>query len=312
MLSIIIAVYNVKKYIKQCITSVLQTNIPIEIIIVHDKEKDDSFNGDEDYLQDKRVKILNKKNAGLSVARNQGLEVAKGDYVLFLDGDDYIFPQNLQQLYETRVTSNYPDIIAGNYQDEGIIPCIPISDNPFICNGKMFLNQYYIKMHSMVWRYLFKRSFLLNNSLWFQPVKYSEDIIFMPQTIYLASHIYYSNILFYNYRNTENSLSHNFNEKKILDNITAFKIMYKYSSNYDKVSKKLIRKEANFHVGYTIAYAYLNRLVNSHNKKLIEETLNNIDPININWTIFKFIRFFNKKLSLQILKIKYKKILYNF
>ena len=90
MLSIIISVYNVGPYIEECVKSVLRLTIPCEVIIVHDEQKDNSFKGDEDYLKDERIIILNRANAGLGIARNQGLEVAKGEYVHFLDGDDKV------------------------------------------------------------------------------------------------------------------------------------------------------------------------------------------------------------------------------
>src|SRR5574344_1303357 len=139
MLSVIISVYNVKPFIKECITSVLQTRIPLEVIVVHDKLKDNSFVGDEDYLQDKRITILNRANAGLGMARNQGMEVAKGDYVFFLDGDDKVFPEKLEQLYSEGINKR-PDIIAGDYDDEGkIIECIPLPDAPFTMHGGDFL-----------------------------------------------------------------------------------------------------------------------------------------------------------------------------
>ncbi len=304
MLSVIVAVYNVKDYFKQCISSILETNIPIEVIIVHDGVKDNSFSGNEDYLQDKRVVILDRNNAGLSVARNQGLEVAKGDYILFVDGDDYVLSTQLQKLYEKAIETN-ADIVIGNYQDEGVIPCVPIAQEAFISDGKTVLQKYHSVLYSMVWRYLFKRTFLTEKSLRFEPIKYSEDIIFTPLALYAAESVHYSNIKFYYYRNVDGSLSHDYNERKIMDCVKAFQVMYKKSEEFVRPSQKAVRKEANFCAASAIAYAYKHKIIDSINKKIFDDVLEEIDAVSLNWAFFKLIWRINKKISYLLLIIKY-------
>ena len=304
MLSVIVAVYNVKDYFKQCISSILKVNIPIEVIIVHDEVKDNSFSGNEDFLQDKRVVILNRENAGLSVARNQGLEVAKGDYILFVDGDDYVLSTQLQKLYE-KAMETYADIAIGNYQDEGVIPCIPIAKEAFISDGKTVLQKYHAVLYSMVWRYLFKRAFMIENGLRFEPIKYSEDVVFTPLALNAAKSVYYSNITFYYYRNVEGSLSHDYNERKIMDCVKAFQVMYKKSEKFDRACQKAVRKEANFCVASAIAYAYKHEMLDSLKKKQFDDVLEKIDAVSINWFLFKLIWKINKYISYQLLNIKY-------
>ena len=92
MLSIIVPVYNVEKYIGKCIESIVnQTYKDLEIILVDDGSTDNSGKiCDEWARKDKRIKVIHKKNGGLSDARNAGLDICTGDYIGFVDSDDYI------------------------------------------------------------------------------------------------------------------------------------------------------------------------------------------------------------------------------
>ena len=90
-ISVIIPVYNVEKYIRECIESVLnQTLKDIEIIAVNDGSRDNSIKIIEEYLSDARLKIINKENGGASFARNIGMKAARGEYIYFIDSDDFI------------------------------------------------------------------------------------------------------------------------------------------------------------------------------------------------------------------------------
>ena len=92
LVSIVIPVYNVEKYIEKCLLSVInQTYKNLEIIIVNDGTKDNSLKICEKIKQmDERVKIINQKNGGLSCARNTGIDNANGEYICFVDSDDFL------------------------------------------------------------------------------------------------------------------------------------------------------------------------------------------------------------------------------
>ncbi len=92
LVSIIIPVYNAQKYLPKCIDSIInQTYDNIEIICVNDGSTDFSLNILQDYSKnDSRIKVLNQKNSGVSVARNNALEYVQGEYVMFVDADDWI------------------------------------------------------------------------------------------------------------------------------------------------------------------------------------------------------------------------------
>lgn len=100
LVSIIVPVYNVERYIKRCVDSLQgQTLQNIEIILVDDGSKDNSGRlCDEFAQQDPRIHVIHKQNAGQGLARNDGLNIAKGRYVLFIDSDDFIEPDTCEKL----------------------------------------------------------------------------------------------------------------------------------------------------------------------------------------------------------------------
>ena len=90
--SIVVAVYNVEKYVSKCIESILkQTFTDFELLLVNDGSKDSSLSILKEYaLKDSRIDIIDKPNGGLSDARNTGMRKAQGKYIYFVDGDDFI------------------------------------------------------------------------------------------------------------------------------------------------------------------------------------------------------------------------------
>ena len=111
MLSLIIPVYNVENYLKECLDSVInQTLKDIEIICIDDGSTDNSQNILNEYLKkDQRIKIITKENGGQASARNLGIKQAQGDYIAFIDSDDFIEPTMLEKLY-TKSKKNNLDI----------------------------------------------------------------------------------------------------------------------------------------------------------------------------------------------------------
>lgn len=100
-ISVVVPVYNVEKYIGQCLDSILgQTLKDIEIICINDGSKDNTLEILKDYAQkDSRIILIDKENEGLSKARNQGTEIASGEYISFIDSDDWIDENYLEALY---------------------------------------------------------------------------------------------------------------------------------------------------------------------------------------------------------------------
>lgn len=102
MISVIVPVYNVEKYVVRCLQSIQNQTYPdYEVLIIDDGSTDSSGDLCEDFaVGDKRFRVIHQKNGGLSAARNTGLDNATGEYVIFIDSDDYIHPQMLEILYE--------------------------------------------------------------------------------------------------------------------------------------------------------------------------------------------------------------------
>lgn len=106
MISIIVPVYKVEKYLSKCVESILaQTFADFELILVDDGSPDSCGSICDEYaLKDSRIKVIHKKNGGLSDARNAGIVVAKGEYLAFIDSDDYIAPDMYETLYNLAQT----------------------------------------------------------------------------------------------------------------------------------------------------------------------------------------------------------------
>ena len=123
LISVIIPVYKVEQYLHRCVDSVLQqTYQNLEIILVDDGSPDTCGAICDQYtLQDARIKVIHKANAGLGEARNSGMEIATGDYFFFLDSDDFIPLDAIACLYE-RILQDNSDMAVGRftlYYDDG-------------------------------------------------------------------------------------------------------------------------------------------------------------------------------------------------
>lgn len=123
--SIIIPVYNAKKYIGRSLTSICsQTHQNLEVILIDDGSTDGSLKICQSWAkQDERIFVYHQENAGVSEARNKGLELATGDYIMFVDADDWIMKDMVQTLYELAVkhqadvsTCGYLEVLEGQEQ----------------------------------------------------------------------------------------------------------------------------------------------------------------------------------------------------
>lgn len=117
MISVIVPIYNVEEYINRCISSIVnQTYRDLEIILVDDGSPDNCPKICDDWAnKDNRIKVIHKKNGGLSDARNVALDIAVGSYVTFVDGDDFIDINYINVLYRNLITNN-ADISTVNFE----------------------------------------------------------------------------------------------------------------------------------------------------------------------------------------------------
>ncbi|MBR5160328.1 MAG: glycosyltransferase family 2 protein, partial [Thermoguttaceae bacterium] len=123
-ISVIIPVYNVEPYLRECLDSVVnQTFRDIEIICVNDGSTDGSPAILEEYAaKDSRIIIIHQQNGGLSAARNSGMNAAKGDFILFVDSDDYIKQNTLEITYNAAIESGAEMVMFCIYNDKNFAP----------------------------------------------------------------------------------------------------------------------------------------------------------------------------------------------
>ena len=117
LFSVIVPIYNVQKYLKRCIDSVMsQTFCDFELILVDDGSTDECGAICDEYAKtDEKIKVIHKQNGGLVSARQAGIRIATGDYVFHLDGDDALLPDALQSAYEI-IAKHQPDIVSFSYK----------------------------------------------------------------------------------------------------------------------------------------------------------------------------------------------------
>lgn len=200
--SIIVPVYNVEKFLPQCMDSLINQSLhEIEIICVNDGSTDKSLNILNRYAkQDKRIKILSQQNMGLSGARNTGLSFATGEYICFVDSDDWIDIDYCEKLYKKAKKEN-ADIVRGiiynEYPDR-------TENHEFNKTIKEFSNKKIplgINDHCVVaWDGIYKRQFLMDNHINFIFGLVHEDIPFTAKTTFYANKIIPCDNTFYHYR----------------------------------------------------------------------------------------------------------------
>ncbi len=249
-LSIIIPIYNVEKYLHQCLDSILnQTYDPYEIICINDGSTDNSLTILKEYVQkSEKIKIITQPNKGLSGARNAGIKAAKGEYLFFLDSDDWIEENALQILVE-KITDK-SDLICFNgcrYFEDGRTeePDAGITENNL--TGWEYYNKYALqnrKFHFVcsVLR-LYRREFLLENNLFFKEGIYHEDNLFTPIVCYYAKSVQIIPDCLYVYRIREGSISQTLSEKRILDTIKVANDLANFFISKSNIEKEIVYRE---------------------------------------------------------------------
>lgn len=216
-LSIIVPVYNVEKYIGECIESLCKQSIDdFEIIVVNDGSQDRSIDIVKSF-KDKRINIINKENGGLSSARNTGLSIAKGEYIAFVDSDDFIDNKDAYKDMYNIAKINNSEIIVGNckwYFSKDKYYSLEWKLDEFIRkNEKMEAEQYFLacmrtkRTYAPVCFNIYKRTFLLDNKLFFKEGVYHEDEEFTPRVLLKANSVSIYDKDFYVYRQREGSIT---------------------------------------------------------------------------------------------------------
>lgn len=141
LISVIVPVYNVEKYLKHCVDSVLsQTYTNLEVILVDDGSTDGSPTICDNYKnKDRRVNVIHKENGGLSDARNSGIDICKGEYISFIDSDDFVSPLFIESLYDgiVRYNSDLSTLVHSNTFYDGKDYFVKFTDDKKKCSIRL-------------------------------------------------------------------------------------------------------------------------------------------------------------------------------
>lgn len=228
MLSVIVPIYNVRPYLRQCIESICdQSYRDLEIILVDDGSCDGSSEICDQYqTMDDRIVVLHKENEGLVKARKSGLQISQGEYIAYVDGDDWIEPEMFERLYSTMTENNVDIVMCGHYIDTGNISKEAYHDIPDGYYGKkQLIEQIYPEMivgraffdwkiYPALWDKLFKRESIIPYQMEVdERLKMGEDAACTYPALLNAGSIYILHECLYHYRQTTVSMVKNIQDR---------------------------------------------------------------------------------------------------
>lgn len=246
LISVIVPVYNVEKYIRKCVSSLLsQTYENIEILLIDDGSTDNSGRICDSYNNSK-IKVTHKENGGLSSARNLGLKLAKGEYIAFLDSDDYADEKMIETMYS---------LITENDCDVAQVGLLKFNENEILDNSNLLNKDYPVKILSgkeayrelyfngengclnfITWNKLYKKCLFEN--LEFCDGKNNEDVIMTSMLLPKIDKIVVKNIplIYYLQRSTSIMGIQNSDKKKLISShIDAFfEVVDYYETDYQE------------------------------------------------------------------------------
>lgn len=212
LLSVIIPVYNVEQYLSRCVDSILaQTYQKLEVILVDDGAQDASGHICDEYAaKDSRVRVIHKKNGGLSSARNAGIDAAKGEYLAFVDSDDWIEPDAYEHMLSLMENYDAKLVCAGRYDVNGAtgektVGLCPAKEERITAEemaGRIFL---WDGCDSSACDKLYHRS--LFAVFRYPEGKVCEDVPTTYRIVLQAEHVVMCNKPIYNYYHRPNSIS---------------------------------------------------------------------------------------------------------
>ena len=239
--SVIVPVYNVERYLRRCLDSLVnQTLEEIEIILINDGSTDGSLSILEEYaLKDSRIRVINQENQKQGAARNNGLKVAQGEYVGFVDSDDWVDEDFLEKLYNS-AKNNDADISVATiirkreyvqkyrvyYTEEKVYETL--KDKIEICN---------IPKCCYVWNKLYKKELLIGFD--FTGDRYFEDVLWLLEIIKKANKIVtVPNSNYYYWVNNNSTVKKLPSAKKQEDSYFAKKYVIKFLQENNLLAAK--------------------------------------------------------------------------
>jgi len=285
MISVIIPIYNVAQYLSQCMDSVLpQSYQDLEIILVDDGATDDCPRMCDEYeAKDSRVRVIHKKNGGLSDARNAGMKIARGEWIYFVDSDDWVDHDAIRKLYQFAV-ENHCDVVQGGlyyaYYDHLLYrKASKKEQEKTILDRHDAMRELIVndRVKNFAWGKLYKAELI--KDLFFPVGKYFEDSFWQHLVIDRVNRYGIVDEPLYFYRQRQDSISG--------------KLSDKYNDLLDGYNHRLIFIQRN--------YPELELLIQSK----VQEVYSQIHPQN-GWTYY-FVRFL-KRIRGRLTPTKYVKV----
>lgn len=247
--SIVVPIYNVEKYLKDCIDSVLvQSYSDYELILVDDGSPDNCPRICDDYAyKDSRIRVIHKENGGLSAARNTGIQYANGEYIVFLDGDDCLYENALQEVNSCIEKYDSPEMIIGNvYYWDGVSERLVVDNRKYVNLQDTMsiseLNQRYAADQAMLpwaaYQSVCKKSFLMRNGLTYtEKLIGAEDLDFYLRAIKCATTYRLTDIPFVRYRaHRAGSIANTPSFGSVYGRLRVFAQAYENASDFGNVS----------------------------------------------------------------------------
>ena len=332
-ISVIIPVYNVEKYLEECLNSIVnQTFKDIEIICVNDCSTDNSLSILEEYAKkDNRIKIINlKQNIKQGGARNKGLDIAQGEYIMFVDSDDYIETDTIEYFYNA-IDNNKCDLVASyftNFANSDLADVKTLCESMNLCQQTYRRNTGFYNFNKEFENYtsnpvvrLYKKEIIDKYHIRFPEKLIQEDEAFYWCYFSVISNIYYIDKLFYHRRIHESGTMYNRNNfyTGAADMIKILEYIYNYLKCNNLYETYQTEYKKYFIKNY---YEILNRCSKRQKKSAQKELNNLLKKLDINISknnnfiqkIFslknidnnKVITLFGKKIKLRNYKLLYK------
>ena len=264
LISIVVPVYNVEMYLNDCIESLInQSYKNIEIILVNDGSTDTSKSICEKYVNiDSRIRVINKENQGLGLARNTGIEYCNGEYVTFIDSDDYADVDLIKNLYEG-IKNNNADTCIGGFKR--------VTDSGNIIYTEKYRSKIYLgdevkcqlfnrmlgsspyesdAIRMSVWNVLYSTKIIRENNIKFPSEReyISEDIIFDSEYYRYSSKVAVVSSTAYNYRVNNNSLTMKYKRDRFEKVTFLYKELYNKLNVYKYASDSIVRLQRQYFV----------------------------------------------------------------
>lgn len=285
VISIIVPVYKVEKYLRRCIESILrQTFEEFELILVDDGSPDNCGDICDEYaVKDKRVKVIHKKNGGLSSARNAGIDIAKGEYIGFIDSDDWVDAQMYEYLYTNIKSYNAEISVCGIKVEYDDMKEVEKEKKVFNKVTPVVLNREQA-MKNMVEQDLFDTGAFnkLYKTILFEGVRFPdgriyEDLATTYKLIHKSDKVVFDDSVKYHYVLNPNSIMRSKFNSKQLDVLVASSELTKFiKENYPSLNTAALNRSITVNIGILIMMArsnYIDKYLYKQSEAIIIEKL---------------------------------------